>query len=222
MTQRPFAQPMTRGQDGAGTVCHLPTRPRGRRSVERAGGDSTRRHLLAALLLVVGAAPAGAEVLITPMAGGAFGGSTDRTRATYGVALGFLGTVAGFEAEFAFTPSFFGGPELADVFTDNNVVTLMGNVLLATPGPVRVYGTAGIGLLKTRLEHADQLLSVDSNDFGFNAGGGILVDLNDSVSLRADGRYFRDLEDPVPDNEFDVGLGNLDYWRIVGGLTLRF
>jgi opacity protein-like surface antigen len=174
-------------------------------------------------LLTSLAAEARSEVLITPFAGVAFSGSTDRSRGTYGGGLGFLGAgVAGFELEFATTPDFFGDTEDEGVFTRNSVVTLSANLILATPGPVRVYGTVGGGLLKTRLEDPDRLFDVDSNDFGINAGGGLLFFFSDHVGLRGDIRYFRDLSDDDPDGEFDLDFGQVSYWRAVGGITFKF
>jgi opacity protein-like surface antigen len=179
------------------------------------------RRAALAVLLALAAGPGFADTLLTGFAGGAFGGATDRTRGTYGGALGFLGDgPVGFELEFAATPDFFGEGE--GVFSKNNVLTGMGSLLLASPGRLRIYAAAGAGLLKTRLEDPDQLLSVDSNDFGINVGGGLLVDLSDHVALRGDVRYFRDLQDDEPDGDFDLDLGNVDYWRVVGGLTLKF
>ena len=183
-----------------------------------------RRCLTAlALALLVGAGTVHGETLVTGFGGVALGGATDRNRGTYGASLGFLSHgVLGFEVEFATTPEFFGtGRE--DVFTDNNVVTLMGSFLVASPaGPVRIYGALGAGLFKTRLADPDRLLSIDSNDFGFNVGGGVLVSPSTHVALRADIRYFRDLKDADPDGRFDLNLGNVDYWRLVGGVTLKF
>lgn len=185
----------------------------------------TKRSLIVTgLLVLVSAAGARADVLVTPFAGAAFSGATDRSRATYGAALGFLGEgVVGFEAEFATTPDFFGGSDQRDVFTRNNVVTLMGSFLLATPGRVRLYGAAGAGLMKTRVESSDRFFDVDSNDFGVNLGGGVIAYLSDHVGLRGDVRYFRDLSDLKPDGTVEVQLGNkVDYWRGVVGLTLKF
>jgi opacity protein-like surface antigen len=184
--------------------------------------DWRLRALPFALLLSLAPGTLAAETFLTGFAGVAFGGDTDDSRGSYGGALGFTGDVVGFELEFATTPDFFGrGDE--GVFTENNVLTVMGSMLVATPpGAVRVYGAFGAGLLKTRLEDPDQLFSIDSNDFGINAGGGLLVALGDHVSLRGDVRYFRDLQDTDPDGEFDIDLGEIDYWRAVGGITLRF
>jgi opacity protein-like surface antigen len=183
-----------------------------------------QRYLAAfAMVFVLGAGSAHGETLLTGFGGVSFGGVTDRTRGTFGGSLGFLGGgVLGIEFEFATVPEFFGsGAE--DVFTDNNVVTLMGSLLLAAPaGPVRVYGAGGAGIMKTRLADPDRFFDIDSNDFGINVGGGLIGYVSDHVGLRADVRYFRDLQDPVPDNEFDIELGRVDYWRAVGGLTLKF
>jgi len=178
---------------------------------------------LLALFLLLAADPAVAETLLTGFAGGAFGGATDETRGTYGGALGFLGNgPVGFELEFAATPDFF-GEDSEGVFSENNVLTGMGSLLIAAPaGPLRIYAAAGAGVLKTRLADADQLLDFDSNDFGINVGGGLLVDLGDHVALRGDVRYFRDLQDTDPDGELDLDFGTVDYWRGVAGITLRF
>jgi len=184
--------------------------------------DGRLRALPLVLLLSLAPGRLAAETQLTGFAGVAFAGHTEDSRGSYGGALGFMGDVVGFETEFATTPDFFGrGGE--GVFTENNVLTLMGSLLLATPpGVVRVYGAFGGGLFKTRLEDPNQLANIDSNDFGLNAGGGLLVALGDHVSLRGDVRYFRDLQDTDPDGEFDVDLGEIDYWRAVGGITLRF
>ena len=192
-------------------------------SPSHAGARAGRRRLRGAalaVLLVLAGGPVFAETLLTGFAGGAFGGATDRTRGTYGGAIGFLGGgPLGFEIEFAVTPDFFGDSE--GVFTSNDVVTGMGSLLLATPGSLRIYAAAGAGVLKTRLEDPEQLLSVDSNDFGINVGGGLLASLGNRVALRGDVRYFRDLQGQ-PNEGLELALGHVDYWRAVGGLTLKF
>jgi hypothetical protein len=68
----------------------------------------------------------------------------------------------------------------------------------------------------------DQFFDVDSNDFGINVGGGLIGYFGDNVGLRADVRYFRDLSDPEPDDEFDIAFGRVSWWRAVGGITLKF
>ena len=48
----------------------------------------------------------------------------------------------------------------------------------------------------------------DNNDFGFDLGVGAIGFFNSHVGLRGDVRYFRSLQDPVEDNEFDIAVGN--------------
>ncbi len=173
-------------------------------------------------LLLLGTSAASAETVLTPFAGVAFAGATERSRGTYGGSLAFLGGVAGFEVEFAITPHFFGDNVSGDLFTKNDVSTLMGSFLVAVPGEtVRVYGAVGAGLLKTRLADAASLFEVDSSDFGINAGGGLIIYLGHTVGLRADVRYFRNLSD-LHNGGLDFELGTVDYWRAVGGISFRF
>jgi opacity protein-like surface antigen len=85
-----------------------------------------------------------------------------------------------------------------------------------------VYGSGGIGLLKTRVDDVSGFFSIDSNDFGIDVGGGLMAFPSEHIGLRGDIRYFRALTDPEPDNEFDLDLGSLDFWRATGGIILRF
>ena len=47
-------------------------------------------------------------------------------------------------------------------------------------------------------------------------------DVDDHVGIRGDARYFRSLQDPERDNEFDIAVGNFDFWLATGGVTFRF
>jgi hypothetical protein len=173
--------------------------------------------LLIALGLVV---PASAETYLTPFAGLAFGGNTDDSKLTFGGDLAFVGGGPfGFSVDFGYTKDFFGN---APPIGDNNVTTLMGNLMLVSPGHPRIYASGGVGLLKTRVKDATGFFDVDSSDFGLNAGGGIYIVGDGPLGFRGDIRYFRALKDPQPDGEFDVDLGNLDYWRATAGVTLKF
>ena len=173
------------------------------------------------LLTLAVALPASAETYLTPFAGAALGGNTDDSKLTFGGDLAFAGRGPfGFAADFGYTKHFFGSTA---PIGDNNVTTLMGNLMLISPhGRTRIYASAGLGLLKTRVKDVTGFFDVDSTDFGFNAGGGIYIFGNGGLGFRADIRYFRTLTDPEPDGEFDVDLGNLDYWRATAGVTLRF
>ena len=176
-----------------------------------------RMMMLAAAFAV--AAPLQAQVYLTPNVGAVFGGDTDDSKVSYGGTLTFAGesSVIGFAVDFAYTPDFFVDTNLSK----NNTTTLMGNLVLMSPGRTRVYGSGGIGLMKTRVEDIDGFFDIDSNELGMNVGGGVIF-LPDRIGFQADVRYFRNLTDPEPDDEFDLDLGGFNFWRASGGIVFRF
>ena len=182
-----------------------------------------------ALSLVPGTASA--DWLFTPNIGGGFGGSASgREHLTWGASFGWMGAgVLGWEADLGYSPEFFeGDDDDVEFIDDSNVTTFMGNVLVGVPiggtnGPgVRPYFVGGLGLIQTNLSDADDLFEVNNDEFGMNLGGGLMGFATDHVGFRGDLRYFRALTDPEPDNEFDLDLGNFDYWRATAGITFRW
>ena len=120
--------------------------------------------------------------------------------------------------DFAYTPDFLG----TTAFGSNNATSLMGNLVLITrPARTRIYASGGLGLMKTRVEDVDGFFEVDSNELGINVGGGFMF-VPDNIGVHADVRYFRNLTDPEPDDEFDVDLGDLNFWRASVGVAFRF
>jgi opacity protein-like surface antigen len=178
-----------------------------------------KRTGLIALALTLAAGSLGAETLLSGSVGLAFGGRTDDSKVTYGGTLTLKGSSPfGFAVDYAYTPDFFGSS-----LGNNNLNTLMGNLVVMSPGHVRVYGSAGLGLVKSRVEDVAGLFKVDSNELGFDVGGGLLIFPGDGgLGIHGDIRYVRNLTDPEPDDEFDVDLGNLDFWRGEIGITFRF
>ena len=185
--------------------------------------NSFRRCFCAVATLSVlgGALPARAEVLLTPFYGKAFGGSTDSSRTSYGGALGFLGGgVFGFEGEFSYVKD-FAGDISSDALASNKVQSLSANLMVAVPAKqVRIYGTGGVSLLRPDLKTREGFVVVNDDKVGYNVGGGIILFFSDHLGLRGDIRYFRTFGD-LEAGEL-VSLGKLDYWRGVGGLTLKF
>ena len=187
-------------------------------------------------------ATASADWMITPFLGANFGGSASfgdfndfddefERRVDMGASFAWMGAgIVGFEADFGWSPNFFentGGS--ADFeFGDNNVTTLMANLLVGAPiggqtGPgLRPYGTGGIGLIRTRIDGGDFFNDLHTNDFGFNVGFGVHGFFTDNVGIRGDLRYFRSLADNEPDDEFDLALSDFDFWRATAGITFRF
>jgi opacity protein-like surface antigen len=187
--------------------------------------------IMAALTLVLAPGAARADWLFTPNIGAGFGGdASGREHLTYGASIGWMGAgIFGWEADFAYTPEFFqGDDDDVDLFSDSNVTSFMANALVGIPvggqrgGGFRPYVTGGLGVMQHSLGEADDLFEVDNSEFGFNLGAGAMGFASDHIGFRGDIRYYRSFEDPVEDNEFDVGVGNFDFWRGTAGVTFRW
>ena len=204
-----------------------------------------RRLLMTSVLTVlIAAAPASASAdwLFTPFVGMNWGGAANfgdvgdfddefERRGSFGAALAYMGGgVLGFEIDFGWAPNFFENTTGAGDFEfgDNNVTTFMANLTLGVPiggqsGPgIRPYASGGVGILKIKAAHAQDLFDVESTDWGLNLGAGLVGFFTDNVGLRGDFRYFRSLQDDEADDEFDVALSDFHFWRGTIGLTFRF
>jgi opacity protein-like surface antigen len=207
-----------------------------------------RKVMYASLLAIVvsAAAPAraSADWLFTPFIGMNWGASVTfndefgdfddefEKRGTFGASVAWMGAgIAGFELDFGYTPNFFELTEGSDDFDygDNNLTTLMGNLTLGVPigGQtgigLRPYASGGVGIIRSRIDDPVDLFEVDSTDWGFNAGAGITGFFSDNIGIRGDIRYFRALRDiEVEDEDLDISLGGLRFWRGSVGITFRF
>jgi opacity protein-like surface antigen len=200
---------------------------------------------LALALTVTIAAPAtaSADWLFTPFIGVNWGGAATisdfdadfedefERRMNFGASLAWMGEgIAGFEIDFGYAPNFFeqttGDSDFE--FGDSNVTTLMGNVVLGAPigGQsgigIRPYAVGGIGIIKSRIDDADQFFDVDKSSWGFNVGAGVTAFLSDNFGLRGDVRYFRSLQDEEQDGDLDIGLADFRFWRGTIGASFRF
>ena len=202
--------------------------------------------IMSALVLTVfAAAPAkaSADWLFTPYFGVNWGGTAGFTdfagdfedeferKMNFGASLSWMGAGAlGFEVDFGYSPNFFqnttGDGDFE--FGDSNVTTLMANLKVGAPfggqsgGGIRPYASGGLGLIKSRIDDADDLFEVNSTDWGLNVGGGVAGFFSDKLGVQGDVRYFRSLQDNEPDDEFDVALGSFSFWRGTVGLVFRF
>jgi opacity protein-like surface antigen len=156
-----------------------------------------RRFTLAAILLLLAAVPARAD--ITAFIGA---NTTPANRQVRGAAIGFGLLVIGVELEYADTTDdpTAGAPSLK---------TGMGNVLLQTPVSFfgfQPYFTTGAGIYR------EELSAHQDTGFGFNTGGGVKVTLAGPIRLRVDYRLFK------------LGSGALysPAHRIYAGLNLKF
>jgi opacity protein-like surface antigen len=186
------------------------------------------KHVMAIgiALLVFTAAPARAQMFVTPYAGGQFSGDTQENNFNLGASIGFLGAGKyGVEADFNLAPNFFSSSDNINFDAkDSNLATVMFNGIVTLPPHwrVRPYGTAGVGWMRSQIDDVGGAFAVKNNDFGFNVGGGLFAQFNDHVGWRTDVRYFRAVVDNEEDLEFDVGLGSFDFWRATAGLTFTF
>lgn len=199
---------------------------------------------LAVMVSAVTPARASADWLFTPFIGMNWGSSVTfndefgdiddefEKRGTFGASLAWMGGgIAGFEIDFGYTPNFFEITEGVDDFDygDNNLTTLMANLTLGAPvggqtgGGIRPYASGGVGIIRSRIDDPGDLFDVTSSDWGFNVGGGVAGFFSDNVGIRGDIRYFRSLEDiENADDDLDVSLGDLRFWRGSVGVTFRF
>ena len=211
------------------------------------------RTALTLLFLGSLAAPARADWYLTPYIGAAFGGAANQfifndlddefeQRMNFGGSFGWRSKgIFGVEVDYNVAPNFFqftGGTNNFDLFDfDSSVQTLMGNVVIAIPigGSTGMgfhpYVTAGLGTIRTQLRsESDVFNDINSNDTGFNVGGGAHFFLGTHFGLRADLRYIRgfeslDDEDPIEDNPFfdqSIATDVFNYTRGTVGLTFRW
>ena len=175
-------------------------------------------------------ATAAAEGFVSPYIGVRFAADTtfrelaaDRNRVTFGSSVGILtDRVFGAEADVGFIPGFF----RRDLTSSGLVMTMMGNVIVATPLGVSQYGLrpyfiGGLGLMHARV--ANPLIGTgNSSFFGMNLGGGAIGPLTRRTSVRFDVRYFRNLSHDEDAEDLAGGLADLSFWRGTVGLSFRF
>ncbi|MCA1561738.1 MAG: porin family protein [Acidobacteria bacterium] len=206
---------------------------------------SLRKLIITAALVIMSsvAAPAtaSADWLFTPFLGATFGGSANigvdgedfddefERKLNYGASLAWTGGGAvGFEIDFGYSPNFFQVSTDDDDFDfagDSNVTTLMANLTVGSPvGTVRPYAVGGLGLIKSRIDDAPQFFDdLDTTDFGFNLGGGVMGFFSENIGIRGDIRYFRSFQDDEEDDDdLDLGLSSFKFWRGTVGITFKF
>lgn len=173
------------------------------------------------VLIVIGvltAAAADAQNPVTGMVSGhigmAHGGDTEKAGVTPAVSVAVVESSGwGAEIDLSHVWRF-----ASDAFEESGITAAMVNVLFARPAPVmRPYGSGGVGLLRVRASFTDEQSVVNRTDWGLNAGGGLLVMLNDGVGFRGEVRYFRYFE--RHDELALTSNGFFDFWRTSVGVT---
>lgn len=186
-----------------------------------------------ALVVLTLALPASAPAqgFVSPLVGYDFGedsscptftGCEDKSL-NIGVGLGSMGRVLGFELDLSYAKGFFGeAPGYS-----SSVLTVMSNVLLGPRiGPVRPYGTGGVGLIKSHISTDPAVLfDATNNQFGWNIGGGVMIFATENIGIRGDIRHFhafQDLEIPGFPLAGTFSGTKLDFARASAALVLRF
>ena len=193
------------------------------------------RKALAAALLLVAATPgvARADTLIMPFFGLNFGGDSGKTfstareskQQTFGVSAAFFGGgVVGIEADFGFSPDFFGKSDVGG----SSVSTFMGNLILAVPFGgqkgfgVRPYFLAGAGVLRSTSDIEGVFDEGSQNSVAWNTGGGVLLFFGNNYGVRFDIRYFKTFDDVDTGEGVVSPPGKVDFTRGTLGFVFRF
>ncbi len=181
-------------------------------------------------ILALAPRPAHAQGYFAPFLGFDFGGDAGNCpsilsdcsvkRTAYGFSFGSLSHgIFGAELDLSYAPDFFGQ---SAKFGTNSVLTVMSNLVVAVPaGPVHPYLTAGIGVMRTRVElNLQSVFSTSNTTFGYNIGGGVIVFLPSHLGVRVDYRNLRSASD-VHLAGFTVQNAKLNFSRIAFALVLH-
>lgn len=192
--------------------------------------------------LLCAASPARADNLFTPFVGANLNGTAsspvgalvgDPSRTNFGASFAVMsGGVLGVEADFGYSPRFFGTDVqiggLPISLVQNNVTTAMINVTAGVPLQgrsgvgVRPYGVAGVGLIRQRLNAVGGLVNYTSNDLGYDIGGGVMLFLGEHVGIRGDLRHFRTTGTNPFASLIDLQVGSFNFTRASMGVTFRY
>lgn len=185
---------------------------------------------VACVMAVLAPRAAAAEILLTPFAGVSFlaGGNE---KLVYGGSLALAGLI-GVEAEIARTNVADQDLLGSTAELETSLTTGMVNLMVKLPaGPMHPYVTGGLGVIRVSGELEAPLLGsleLSGAEFGLNFGGGLIVFPSPWLGLRGDVRYFRTIGELTLGDLIDFeGLDELpipeiDFWRVTGGVTLRF
>jgi hypothetical protein len=194
------------------------------------------RIAVLALTMALSPAVATADWLVMPLLGLTFGADTNildledatgLTNISYGASVKLLSDGGiGVEVDFNFVPDFFqrDGSELV---LSSHVVTLMGNIVVATPlkltgQSLRPFASGGFGLVRVKGEDVLNLFPIDRNLGGFNIGGGAIGMLSERTGVRFDLRYYKTVNSSDQSDPVAFGGPRLSFWRASVALVLRY
>jgi outer membrane protein with beta-barrel domain len=180
--------------------------------------------LLAAL--VVAPATAHASGYIAPFIGLSGVGQTttcigvngcERRSVNWGGSIGTTHGLFGAEEDVSYIPQFFvDGPQ-----SQAAILTIMSNFLVQVPtGKARPYALFGLGVIRPHATLDLAGFAGSQNTFGYDVGGGVLLQVQRAIGIRSDVRRFRTI------NGLHLGTGDdgeqIDFWRGTVGFVLSF
>jgi len=190
-----------------------------------------RCAVLAVVSILVSVHTVHAQGFIAPSLGVTLANNSGEGRADFGAAFGWVAPrdPIGVELDLVYAPSFFGG---AGVYGENSVTTVMGNVIFAGVSEgrygygrrrgsfVRPYVSGGAGVMHEVVTTAIAGQQVANNDIGVNLGVGVMAASRNSVGVRGDLRYYRNLVNNAAATNVDFGA--FHFWRASIGLLIGF
>jgi hypothetical protein len=195
---------------------------------------STRVIGTALVAIMLAPASARADTLLIPFFGVNSGGDSgkefseafDTSQYNWGASITFMGGgVFGVEADFGFSPDFYGKTDVGG----SDVLTATGNLVIGIPFGgqqgfgIRPYGVVGAGLLKSQSDFGTGVAEIDENDLTWSAGGGVLLFFGTHAGLRFDIRYFQTFDDlEILGVPIAQSPGKVDFTRTSLGFVLRF
>ena len=184
----------------------------------------------AVFLVVAGARGAAAQIFVNPFVDTTLSApstSGSRSQPGFGIAIGNVGTIVGFETEFAYHPELF--DNAANALAKSHVITLAQNILVGpTIGRVKPYGAAGAGDLYLNVTRLSSVVipnpeSISTNYFTVNVGGGLMGFVTAHLGVRADLRYYRAYGFKLTDLQTaGLALDRFDFWRAGVGVVAKF
>jgi hypothetical protein len=150
------------------------------------------------------------------------GGATTRESGAYGGSVGWGRGWLSAEGEVTVAPDFFDDD---DGFRTRRRSTGLTGTALAGPrlGAWRPYGAVGFGLLRFEIAEVGGLASVSDDRPAVHAGGGLMWIGQKRFGLRGDVRYIRAVdEEEIASNVFPEQFADFDYWRVGGGVVIRW
>jgi len=181
-------------------------------------------------VLILSSAPAWADAFFTPFIGYNFGGDSancatltncQEKHTNFGVSIASMGPLLGLEEDIAYAKDFFA----ATPGSESNLFTAMTSLLIGVhAGPVRPYGLAGVGLVRSHVSlNPTQVGTADQNAFGWDIGGGVNIFFGKNIGIRGDLRHLHTLQDVSVLHLGSIVTGQkLDFNRASIGLALKF